>query len=233
MFLRTIQDLEAIEHVPLAARLTVHSTYELIREAATKDPEHTAIAFLSGGDRMDRPAGDVVFPQTGEVYALTLSGSGAFISAHGDILTAVHLVTPPSQVLAGVAAPDVTNYVNQHLTYGVQLTTDRVAQELASGQIESDAVYSSKSSEVYLSTDYTGPLHATDLKDLPGTVHQPIDRIEEESAFAQKDVAIVHAPFNDTASVQPADSSQVEPLDALTIIGFPSNGDVRAPQPTY
>ncbi len=53
MFLRTIQDLEAIEHVPRAARLTVRSTYELIREAATKDPEHTAIAFLSGGDRMD------------------------------------------------------------------------------------------------------------------------------------------------------------------------------------
>lgn len=50
MFLRTIQDLEAIEHVPLAARLSVRSTYELIREAATKDPERTAIAFLSGGD---------------------------------------------------------------------------------------------------------------------------------------------------------------------------------------
>ncbi len=81
------------------------------------------------------------------------------------------------------AAPDVTNYVNQHLTYGVQLTTDQVAQELASGQIESDAVYSSKSSEVYLSTDYTVPLHATDLKDLPGTVHQPIDRIEEDNAL--------------------------------------------------
>ena len=36
MLLRTIQDLEAIEHVPGASRLTVHSTYELIREAARK-----------------------------------------------------------------------------------------------------------------------------------------------------------------------------------------------------
>ncbi len=52
MLLRTIQDLEAIEHVPLAARLSVRSTYELIREAATQDPERTAIAFLSGGDRL-------------------------------------------------------------------------------------------------------------------------------------------------------------------------------------
>jgi fatty-acyl-CoA synthase len=55
MFLRTIQDLEASEHVPLAARLTVHSTYELIREAATKDPDRTAITLLSGRNRSDRP----------------------------------------------------------------------------------------------------------------------------------------------------------------------------------
>jgi len=57
MLLRTIQDLEAIEHVPSASRLSVRSTYELIREAATQDPERTAIAFLSGGDRLDRPEG--------------------------------------------------------------------------------------------------------------------------------------------------------------------------------
>src|SRR5438270_7377758 len=51
MFLRTIQDLDTIEHVPL----TVHSTYELIREAAAKDPERTAISLLSGRNRSDRP----------------------------------------------------------------------------------------------------------------------------------------------------------------------------------
>jgi fatty-acyl-CoA synthase len=54
MFLRTIQDLEASEHVPRAARLTVRSTYELIREAATKDPEGTAIALLSGGNQLEQ-----------------------------------------------------------------------------------------------------------------------------------------------------------------------------------
>jgi len=46
MLLRTIRDLEASEHVPNASRLSVRSTYELIREAATQDPERTAIAFL-------------------------------------------------------------------------------------------------------------------------------------------------------------------------------------------
>ena len=68
MFLRTIQDLEAIEYVPLAARLSVRNTYELIREAATQDPEHTAIAFLSGGDRLSTPT--------------RARGKSLFLSAH-------------------------------------------------------------------------------------------------------------------------------------------------------
>jgi len=55
MPLRTIQDLEAIEHVPGASRLTVHSTYELIRDAAINDPERMAIALLAGRKRSDRP----------------------------------------------------------------------------------------------------------------------------------------------------------------------------------
>src|SRR2546421_1618135 len=38
---------------------------------------------------------NVTFPQGGGAYPLTLSGSGTFISAHGDILTADHVVNPP------------------------------------------------------------------------------------------------------------------------------------------
>ncbi len=172
------------------------------------------------------PTGDVEFPQNAQGYALTLSGSGAFISSHGDILTADHLITPPSQVFADVAAPDVTAYVNRHGIYGMQLNVDQVNLALASGQIRSDVVLQSKSSQVYLSTAYTGPLSATSLSMLPTTIHETVDSVEAESSFAQKDVAIVHAPFSDTPSVQLEDSSQVQQLDDLTIIGFPGNGDV-------
>ena len=35
------------------------------------------------------------FPLNGGNYKLEFSGSGAFISAHGDILTANHVVNPP------------------------------------------------------------------------------------------------------------------------------------------
>jgi acyl-coenzyme A synthetase/AMP-(fatty) acid ligase len=52
---RTIKAIEVIEKVPLAARLTVRSTYELIREAAAKDPERTAITLLPEGEQADQP----------------------------------------------------------------------------------------------------------------------------------------------------------------------------------
>jgi serine protease Do len=41
------------------------------------------------------------------------------------------------------------------------------------------------------------------------------------------DVAIVHAPFQDTPEVQLGDSSNVQTQDPLTIIGFPGNADVN------
>ena len=55
--LRAPHHREANRHVPNASRLTARSTYELIREAAAHDPERPAIAFLSGGDRLERYAG--------------------------------------------------------------------------------------------------------------------------------------------------------------------------------
>lgn len=53
MFVRTIQNLEALEHEPLATRLSVRSTYELIREAARQDPERTTLTFFSERDGSD------------------------------------------------------------------------------------------------------------------------------------------------------------------------------------
>src|SRR5215469_1215235 len=88
----------------------------------------------------------VTFPQTPQNgvngYVLALSGTGAFISAHGDILTADHVVNPVQddkvaldQDLQQNAAPDVASYINQHSKQ--QVTADQVAQELASQQLQS------------------------------------------------------------------------------------------------
>lgn len=173
----------------------------------------------------------VSFPQGGGAYPVTLSGSGTFISARGDILTADHVVNPPhdqqiNQFLDTEAAPDVANYINQNLKPSPPATQSQVAQELISGQLPSDSNYDRPISQVFLSTDYAGPLNAPDLSSVPAQFQAPVDRVELESSFNQKDVAIIHVNMNDMASVQLGDSSSVQQQDTLTILGFPGNGDV-------
>src|SRR5579859_2176566 len=175
----------------------------------------------------------VTFPQNGSSYPLTLSGSGAFITAHGDILTADHVVNPPhdqalDQGLNQVAASDVAAYMNQHAKTGSpQVTSDQVTQELDSGTtLPADHQYDPATSQVFLSTAYTGPLSAPDFSSLPDSIHAGVDRIEMESSFNSADVAIIHVNMNDMPTVQLGDSTNVQQQDQLTIIGFPGNGDV-------
>lgn len=174
------------------------------------------------------PNSNVTFPQSNnQSYQLQLSGSGTFISANGDILTADHVVNPPDQVMQEAAAQDVATYINKHPGTGLgQVSSDQAKQLLETGQLKSSATFDFKKSEAFLSTDYTGPLTATDLNQVPSQDHMPIDRIEKESAVNQRDVAIVHAGFTDTPSVSLGDSSAVQQQDQLTIVGFPGNGDV-------
>ncbi|HTK07697.1 MAG TPA: serine protease [Ktedonobacteraceae bacterium] len=179
--------------------------------------------------------GDVTFPQNNsQGYMLGMSGSGAFISANGDILTADHVVNPPQnteldQQLHQQASSDVAAYISQNSsTVGLsQMDPSQVTQELNSGQIRSSSVYGTPSSEAFLSTSYTGPLTASSMNQVPAALHAPIDKIEAQSAVNAEDVAIVHAGFSDTPSVALGDSSSVQAQDALKIIGFPGNADIN------
>jgi S1-C subfamily serine protease len=177
------------------------------------------------------PQQSVTFPLDGKSYSWEATGTGAFISAHGDILTADHVVNPPhdsesSQLFDMDAAPDVANYINEYTKPHTPVTQDDIEQELTSGQLPSDVHYGTVQNQVFLSTDYSGPLTATDLKSVPAHLQAPIDRIEKASAVDKKDVAIVHVNINDTPSVQLGDSSDIQQQDGLTIIGFPGAGDV-------
>lgn len=183
----------------------------------------------------------VTFPQAGSTssnsngtsYPIQLSGSGTFISAKGDILTADHVINPPhdqtlSQYLDDLAASDVTAYINQNAKSGSQVTVDQVDQELKSGQLPSDPTYDPAISQVFQNTYYTGPLSATSFQDIPPQIYATVDRIEKESAVNQSDVAIIHVSMNDMPMVQLGDSSNVQQQDQLSIIGFPGNGDVSS-----
>ncbi len=173
------------------------------------------------------------FPLNGGSYPLTLSGSGAFVSASGDILTADHVVNPPhdqslNEFLYEAAANDVANYINQRFSVNPPYTKDEVLFELESGAFPTSPAYTSATSEVYLSTEYTGPQNVSKLADVPATMHAKVDRIEQESSFDRNDVAIVRvSTMNDMPSIQLGDSSGVQEQDNLTIIGFPGSGDVN------
>lgn len=177
-------------------------------------------------------SGNVTFPQDGSNgYPLDLSGTGTFITAHGDILTADHVVDPPhsdlDSFLQQTAAPDVANYMNQVQHTNPQVTADQVTQALAGGQLNSTSQYATPQSRAYLSFAFTGPLSATSFQNIPSNVFSNVDRIEAQSAVNQKDVAIIHVSnMNDMPMVQLGDSSGVQVQDQLTIIGFPGNGDV-------
>src|SRR5713101_3270700 len=174
---------------------------------------------------------DVTFPQSNSGYPIALSGSGTFITATGEILTADHVVNPPQQdldqALQQQAAQEVATYMNQVLKVNPPITADQVTAQLASGQLRSNTQYGTPQSRVYLSTAYTGPLNVTDIQNVPSNLYAPVDRIEKQSAFNDKDVAIIHVSnMNDMAMVQLGDSSSVQQQDNLTIIGFPGNGDI-------
>ena len=178
----------------------------------------------------------VTFPQTPQNgidgYPLLLSGTGTFISAHGDILTADHVVHPVQddkaaldQFLQQTAAPDVASYLNQHSKQ--QVTADQVAQELADGQLASTSQYPQMLSRVYLSTDFSGPLTASNFQNIPPSQYADVDQIKQYSLFSAQDTAIIHVSGMDNMPmVQLGDSTAVQEQDQLTIIGFPGNGDV-------
>lgn len=180
---------------------------------------------------------NVTFPTTPQQgangYPLALSGTGAFISAHGDLLTADHVVNPVQDDKAGLdqglqqeAAQDIADYINQNLKPAQAVSPDQVAQELASGQLASTSQYQQQQSRVYLSTDFSGPLSAASINGVPFAT---VDQIKQHSPFSALDIAIIHVNGMDNMPMlQLDDSASVQQQDNLTIIGFPGNGDVSS-----
>jgi len=178
------------------------------------------------------PTTQVTFPQLDNgSYSLQISGTGSFITSHGDILASDHVVNPPKdktldEMLYDAAAQDIANYINQNAKQGSsQVTRDDVIQQLSNGQPSSTTSYDAATSVVYLSTSYTGPLAVPDLKSLPTGITWQVDQIKKESPD-QQDLAIVHVPMQDAPSVQLADSSKIQGQGDFTVIGFPGNVDV-------
>jgi S1-C subfamily serine protease len=186
------------------------------------------IAKATGRLTVDLPttAGivSVTFPQGGGSYTLQYLGSGAFINAHGNILTANHLVQP-DQGLYDAAAQDIADYINTRFKQNI--TANDVLVALSNGIWKSHPQYAgTPTMRVYLSTDFTGPMNnVTSLAAMPQGTYADVDNVLKTNDFEHGDTAIIHVPMDDTPSIKLDDSTNVEPQDQLTVLGFPGHGD--------
>jgi len=206
----------------------------VVRQVDIAQPAVVRIVTEIGGQltvHFTSSSAGVTFPQGGGTYNMELSGSGAFISAHGDLLTADHVVNPPHDDLDGylhqLAAQDVADYINAHYNPNPPFVAADAQAVLDAGEFPSTSSYGQASSEVFLSTAYVGAINATKLKNVPANVVAKVDRIEAQSAVEARDVAIIHVSgMDDMPSIQLGNSDNVQAQDNLTLIGYPGLADL-------
>lgn len=178
----------------------------------------------------------VTLPTASAGYQIGGSGSGAFISAHGDILTADHVVDTPPEVLDQAlfedprAATDIAHSINSACAPAVPV----LPQDVQNGIVQYNGIayqtkYSKPRTTVWRSTSYTGSLGKVSSQGIDALFAVPnyTATVLKSSQYAQDDVAVVHVNLDDTPSIALDSTASVADADHLAIIGFPGNGDLN------
>ncbi len=165
---------------------------------------------------------DIISPATG-AFTYEASGSGAFITPTGDVLTADHVVdhsaSNPEDVafIEQTAAQDIAQQTN-----GKTTATAMSAYFLAHPsqvQIQTQVPFQ----KVYLSTDYTGQ-----LSNVGQVITLPITGVAASSPVTSQDTAIVHTQLSgipDVPYLPIAPPNSVNVGDTVTAIAFPADAD--------
>lgn len=174
-------------------------------------------------------------------YTEGVLGSGAFISAHGDILTADHLIQVDHDILDQqmfadpAVQADIAAALNASPCYAFGPAI--AASDIGNGFLQMSGIqyrttYTSPQTYVWRDTAYSGALptpagdNADLLKALMSAPHVAATTLTS-SDFAHNDLAVLHVSAQNTPSIQLDISANVQALDSLTIIGFPGNGDAN------
>ncbi len=173
----------------------------------------------------------IVFPQNGGSYTLAVTGSGAFISGNGDILTAYDAVNTSQDalnvMLAQLAAPDIARALND-ASLSQPVTTAEVLTQLLSDPLIWQSSFQPPQSSFYFSSQYAGSTAAASVSALQSF---PVILTTESPSRqpADSNLAILHADgFHDLPTISLGDSSQVYQDDTLTLIGYPDSADLAA-----
>jgi S1-C subfamily serine protease len=184
----------------------------------------------------------VTLPVSGAPYTLGWSGSGAFVSANGDILTAGHVadIDPAAEIDAlyqnSRAATDIAIALN---TYAACLHLNFIVtpSDVANGVVPALGIsptptFSAPTYYSLQSTSYSGEVTTSggSQSRLATLLAAPNLKATKTalSPFEQDDIALLHVPLSDTPSIQLGDATAVAAQDKLTIVGFPGNGDLDA-----
>lgn len=179
-------------------------------------------------------------PGNDKTYPMTFTGSGAFVSGNGDILTADHVVHSDKQTLDDyiLQLPDVDRDVARFLTQACQVSPPITAADVYNGILQASGIpitttYSDPKITAWRSTSFTGALTASapssqSMVDGLMKAQRFPATVTRSSEFQQDDLALLRVALRDTPSIQLDKSAEVAVGDSLTIIGFPGNGDLNA-----
>jgi hypothetical protein len=218
-----------------------------IRAADIAEPAVVRLATLYQGSITFELCGRAnTLPSGGQPLTVGGLGTGTFVSASGDILTADHVVnidkTSLDAAVIQALATEIANMLNANascLNLGGVVTPDQISyQTIVDAGIPFSTTYAAPQFVAWLNTTYTGPdtsgaTDATDpLKALLQAPHMAAT-LEGYSQFTDNDLAVLHVKMTDTPSVPLGNLSDVAVQDHLTEIGFPGNGDASHPDSTY
>lgn len=167
---------------------------------------------------------DIHSPHDGTTFTFYSSGSGAFISPDGAILTADHVVDHSMSNSEDVAF--VEQQAAQDIATQYSVTSDQALSYLQAHPSKVAIDFHVVFQKAFLSTSYTG--------NLPDTHHIyafAVTSIAANSPVDKQDTAIVRI---DTSGISPApdfpylrlSASQVNLLDSVTAIAFPADADL-------
>jgi hypothetical protein len=213
-------------------------TNPVVRAIDVSSPAVVRIATLYSAHLTLSACGlTVTLPASGS-YTVGGLGSGAFVSARGDILTADHVVdidrASLDDEIFGVrqVGADVASFLNAACRPGVPVTADDVANGVVQfNGFPFSTSYSSPQVLVWRSESYlgaiTGASSSATSSLLTGLMKAPYKEahVLATSSFGEDDLALIHVDLTDTPSIQLDSSSELAVEDALAVIGFPGNGD--------
>ena len=162
---------------------------------------------------------DITFPLDGGNYALAFTGSGAFISSDGYVLTADHVVDYENNDQI------ILDFFNQAVAEFAQVSgySQADAQTIFLQLVNQGLITvptQVMSQKVFLSTAYTGT-----LSNPAGVTSYDITRIVANSPVNKQDVAIVKVEAKDMPYLQLAPANSVHVQDTITAVAYPADAD--------